>query len=94
MKGEQPVTMEKMKRDLEKDVRDIKRPAQRMAGITAALGSMTEAYAYGVERKERQADAARAEARAIASEERMMEMLNPKRQRRLRSLWEAKSVQQ
>ena len=79
MKGEQLVEMEKMKRDLEKDVRGIKRPAQRMAGITAALGSMTEAYAYGVERKERQADAARAEARAIESEKRMMEMLKPQK---------------
>ena len=76
MKGETLVKAEKMKRDLEKDLRDIKRPAQRMAGITAALGSMTEAYGIGVERRERQADAKRAEARAIATEKRWEELLN------------------
>lgn len=75
MDGETLIKGQKMKRDLEKDLRDIKRPAKRMAGITAALGSMSEAYGYGVERKERQADAKRAEDRAIASEKRMMELL-------------------
>ena len=35
-----------------------------MAGITAALGSLTEAYGYGVERRERQEFEANQEERA------------------------------
>ena len=76
MKGEQLVKVEKMKRDLEKDVRDIKRPAQRMAGITAALGSMTEAYGYGVERRERQEAAAKREARELKRDQDIIDLMN------------------
>ena len=47
--------MTKIELDSNKAVKAAKRPAQRMAGITAALGSMTEAYGYRVERQERKA---------------------------------------
>lgn len=76
MKGENLVEMEKMKRDLEKDVRDIKRPAQRMAGITAALGSMSEAYGYGVERRERKEAAAKREARELKRDQQITDLMN------------------
>lgn len=60
----------------EKDVAAAKRPAKRMAGITAALGSMTEAYGYGVERRERQADAAKREEREARRDAQWEQMIN------------------
>ena len=62
-----------IKRD--KDIAAAKRPAQRMAGITAALGSLTEAYGYGVERRERKEFEAKQEERAKRTDERLLESL-------------------
>lgn len=76
MKGEQLVKLEKMQRDLDKNVRDIKRPAQRMAGITAALGSLSEAYGYGVERRERKEAAEKREARELKRDQQIEDLIN------------------
>ena len=70
--------VEKIKIKTEKDVADIKRPAKRMAGITAALGSLTEAYGYGVERRERQEANKRREERDRKNDERWAEMSKPR----------------
>lgn len=59
-----------------KDVADIKRPAKRMAGITAALGSLTEAYGYGVERRERQEANRKREEREARRDAQWEQMIN------------------
>ena len=68
--------VEKIKIKTEKDVADIKRPAKRMAGITAALGSLTEAYGYGVERRERQEANRKREEREARRDAQWEQMIN------------------
>ena len=68
--------VDKIKIKTEKEVADIKRPAKRMAGITAALGSMTEAYGYGVERRERQEANRKREEREARRDAQWEQMIN------------------
>ena len=68
--------VDKIKIKTEKEVSDIKRPAKRMAGITAALGSLTEAYGYGVERRERQEANAKREEREAQRDAQWEQMIN------------------
>ena len=74
--GKDAHKLKKLELKTEKAVKDIKRPAKRMAGITAALGSMTEAYGYGVERKERQAANQKREEREAKRDAQWEQMIN------------------
>ena len=74
--GKDQHKMTKIELDSNKAVKAAKRPAQRMAGITAALGSMTEAYGYRVERQERKAADAKREAREVKRDQQWLQMIN------------------